>query len=93
MQQSEYTTRVLAADEDRYLTQAADVAPVNRIITDRVFLAPDTPASAWREVDAAEAEALLAAKKEAQEAAARNAADTRNAEDTEEPLEVKEETE
>lgn len=62
MKSSNYEVIVLEADENMWLTQVADVAPVERVFSKKVFLAVnDTPAN-WHEVDdayKAEIEALI----------------------------------
>lgn len=62
MKSSNYQVIVLEADENMWLTQVADVAPVERVFSKKVFLAVnDTPAN-WHEVDdayKAEIEALI----------------------------------
>lgn len=72
MKSSNYQVIVLEADENMWLTQVADVAPVERVFSKKVFLAVnDTPAN-WHEVDdayKAEIEAEVAAIEAAQIAA------------------------
>lgn len=65
MKQENYTTRVLRADEGHVLTQAADVAPFDRIITDTVYLAANDAPANWREITNEEAEACQAEKEAA----------------------------
>ena len=70
MTQTDYTTVVLAPDQGHYLTQAADVPLAQRVVTDQpLYLAStDSPAN-WREITAQEAQAYLAARREAEMAA------------------------
>ncbi|MDE5625209.1 MAG: hypothetical protein K2I61_02690 [Muribaculaceae bacterium] len=70
MTQTDYTTRVLHADQGHFLTQRAEVAIADRAVTDTVYLAAtDTPDN-WREITAGEAGEILAAQREAALAAA-----------------------
>lgn len=54
MKQTKGTPIQLLAEDGHYLTQAADVAPVDRIVTTAVTLASNDSATAWREIPAAE---------------------------------------
>lgn len=65
MKESSYTTRVLTAEGGHYLTQTADVPIGERTVTDRVYLAVNASPDDWREITADEAEAIRAAKAEA----------------------------
>lgn len=59
----------LRADEGCFLTQTAEVDIADRIVTDgEIQLGRDDCAGNWREIDAAEAEALLAEQARANEA-------------------------
>lgn len=59
----------LRPDDGRFLTQSAEVAIADRIVTDgEIQLGRDDCAGNWREIDAAEAEALLAEQARANEA-------------------------
>lgn len=69
MTQTDYTTRVLTPEPGHYLTQAADVAVLDRVVADGpLYLASTDTPSAWREITAEEAEVYLAARREAVEA-------------------------
>ena len=60
----------LRADEGKFLTQSGDVGLLDRVVTDGdVLLGRGDCAGNWREIDGAEAEALLAEQARAQEAA------------------------
>ncbi len=69
MTQNEYITRVLVADEGHMLTQSADVTPMERHITDKVYLVVNDSPECWREITDAEA-AAYEAEREAAIAAA-----------------------
>jgi hypothetical protein len=57
MKTTNYTMRVLQAEEGKYLTQAKDVDIMERIITaDKVYLAANAEVSDWIEISAAKAE-------------------------------------
>ncbi len=60
MKQENYTTRVLVADDNHHLTQAADVDIMNRVITDKVFLSVNDAPENWREISEEEAQAIIA---------------------------------
>lgn len=63
MRQTHYTTRVLEPDEGHLLTQAADIPAAERVVTARVYLAANDSPDAWREITAAEAQAIEAAQR------------------------------
>ena len=76
MTQTNYTMRVLHAEPGHYLTQAAEVATSERIVTDTVYLAANDSPANWMEItadaaagiraeQAAELEALRAQHSEA----------------------------
>lgn len=76
MTQTDYTMRVLHAEPGHYLTQAAEVATPERIVTDTVYLAANDSPANWIEIttdaaaairaeQAAELEALRAQHSEA----------------------------
>lgn len=70
MKQTDYTTRVLAAEPGHKLTEADEAVAIEaRTITDRVYLAATDSPERWREITDAEADAILAAQREAAEAA------------------------
>lgn len=74
MTQTDYTTRVLRADQGYMLTQADPDTPIlRRSITDTVYLAATDSPERWHEITVAEAEVLLAERAAAQ--AAQDAAD------------------
>lgn len=73
MTQTDYTTRVLHADEGHFLTQAGEVPIPDRAVTETVYLAATDSPDNWREITADEAEATLEAQREAAEAAAEEA--------------------
>lgn len=60
MRQTDYTTRVLEPEDGHFLTQAAQIPDSERLVTDRVYLAANDSPDAWREITAAEAEAIKA---------------------------------
>lgn len=63
MRQTSYTTRVLRADEGRYLTQADPTLPDSaRVVTDTVYLAANDDPAAWKEITADEAGRINAAR-------------------------------
>lgn len=66
-----FTTTVLTAASGCFLTQAADIDPRLRVVASTVALGRNDAPENWREIDAAEADALRAA---AEEAAAADAA-------------------
>lgn len=67
MTQTEITTRVLTPEEGHFLTQADDSVPAGRrIVSTKVYLAPDASPGYWREIDTTEADAIIAAKKTAE---------------------------
>jgi protein tyrosine/serine phosphatase len=75
MKTTNYTMRVLQAEEGKYLTQAEDVDALERIVTaDKVYLAANASEDDWREISQEEADAFEAARKEAEEAARGEAA-------------------
>ena len=55
MTQTDYTTRVLHADQGHFLTQRAEVAIADRAVTDTVYLAATDSPGNWREITAGEA--------------------------------------
>lgn len=59
MKQENYTTRVLVADDNHHLTQAADVDIMNRVITDKVFLSVNDAPENWREITDEEAQEFI----------------------------------
>ena len=70
MTQRDYTTVVLTPEEGHYLTQVDDVALMQRVVTDQpVYLASTDSPENWREITAQEAQAYLAARREAEMAA------------------------
>ncbi len=69
MTQTDYTTRVLHADEGHFLTQAGEVPIPDRAVTETVYLAATDSPDNWREITADEAAAILEAQREAAEAA------------------------
>lgn len=70
MKQTNYTTRVLTAEPGHKLTEADEaVAMEARTVTDRVYLAATDSPERWREITNEEADAILAAKREAAESA------------------------
>lgn len=69
MTQTDYTTRVLHADEGHFLTQAGEVPIADRAVTETVYLAATDSPGNWREITAEEAGAILEAQREAAEAA------------------------
>jgi protein tyrosine/serine phosphatase len=74
MKTTNYTMRVLQAEEGKYLTQAEDVDALERIVTaDKVYLAANASEDDWREISQEEADAFEAARKEAEEAARKEA--------------------
>lgn len=71
--QTEVAIIRLRPDDGRFLTQTAEVDIADRIVTDgEIQLGRDDCAGNWREIDATEAEALLA--EQARELEAREAA-------------------
>lgn len=63
MRQTSYTTRVMRADEGRYLTQAdGSIADKDRIVTDTVYLAVNADPADWREITADEADRIRRAQ-------------------------------
>lgn len=63
MKQTEITTRVLTPEEGRFLTQADDSIPAGRrIVSTKVYLAADASPEDWREIDTAEADAIISAR-------------------------------
>lgn len=60
MKQTKGIPTQLMAEDGYYLTQAADVAPADRIVTAVVTLASNDSAAAWREIPAAEGDAIRA---------------------------------
>lgn len=62
MKTTEYTTRVLTAEDGYMLTQSADVPPVKRQITKTVYLAATDSPDSWREITEAEAAEMSAAR-------------------------------
>ncbi len=67
MKQTDYTTRVLIADEGMMLTQAAEVPDNERTYTDKIYLAVTDSPENWCEATAEEAAAHQTAVREAQE--------------------------
>lgn len=63
MKQSEYSVRVLEPSEGMMLTQSADVAVSNRVVSDKVFLSATAKPSDWKEITLAEAEEIEREKK------------------------------
>lgn len=59
MKQENYTTRVLVADDNHHLTQAADVDIMDRVITDKVFLSVNDAPENWREISDEEAQEFI----------------------------------
>lgn len=70
MTESEIKVRVLTPSEGHMLTQAADVAIEDRVISDKVFLAVNDRAENWKEITDAEAVAIRAGQEEAARKAA-----------------------
>lgn len=68
MRQTDYTTRVLEADDGHKLTQAADVPDAERVVAAKVYLAANDTPEAWREITNAEAADIEARQAEAAEA-------------------------
>lgn len=60
MTQTDYTTRVLHADEGHFLTQATEVTTSERIVTDTVYLAANDSPANWMEITADAAAAIRA---------------------------------
>lgn len=60
MKQENYITRVLVADDNHHLTQAADVDIMDRVITDKVFLSVNDAPENWREISDEEAQLIIA---------------------------------
>lgn len=65
MRQTDYTTRVLEADDGHKLTQAADVPDAERVVAAKVYLAANDSPGAWREITDAEAAVIEARQAEA----------------------------
>ncbi|MBQ9076254.1 MAG: hypothetical protein IJY31_00200 [Muribaculaceae bacterium] len=70
MIQEEIKVRVLKPSEGHMLTQAADVAIEDRVISDKVFLAVNDVPENWKEITDAEADAIRAGQEEAARKAA-----------------------
>jgi hypothetical protein len=66
MTQSEYTTRVIAPEDGKFLTQADNnIALSERVVTDsKVYLAITDSPENWREISAEEAQEILKAQEE-----------------------------
>lgn len=63
MKQTKGTPKILTADEGMKLTQADESTTLSdRIVTQRVYLAVNDSADNWKEITAAEAEAIVAAQ-------------------------------
>lgn len=60
MKQSNYTVRVLEPSEGYKLTQAAEVAIEERIISDKVYLSVNASEGDWKEITDEEAELVKA---------------------------------
>ena len=58
METSTYTTTVLTASADHFLTQAVCEDARNAILTKKIWLAANDSADNWREITAEEAEAI-----------------------------------
>jgi hypothetical protein len=70
MKTTNYTMRVLQAEDGKYLTQSKDVDILERIITsDKIYLAANADISDWVEITASKAEAYNRRKREAEEQA------------------------
>lgn len=84
METTSYTTTVLTAEPGHMLTQAADVDILERVFTDKAYLAANDSPGNWREISADEvielrqqqheARQALEAQQRAEEEAARQAA-------------------
>ena len=60
MTQTDYTMRVLHAELGHYLTQTAEVATSERIVTDTVYLAANDSPANWMEITADAADSIRA---------------------------------
>lgn len=61
MQTETITTRILRAEDDRFLTQSAEgLALMERVVTTMVYLAPDEGPEVWKEITRAEGERIIA---------------------------------
>lgn len=60
MKQENYTTRVLVADDNHYLTQTADVDILARVVTNKVYLSVNDAPENWREISDEEAQSIIA---------------------------------
>ena len=60
MKQEEFTTTIIEPDEGKFLTQVADVAPEERIISDKIALGRNDSPANWREITSEEAAQLRA---------------------------------
>lgn len=60
MIQEEFKVRVIKPTEGHLLTQANDVEIINRVFSDKVFLAVTDSIENWKEISIAEADAIKA---------------------------------
>lgn len=58
MKQTEYSTRVLTAEEGMKLTQTADVDLKDRVVSDEIYLAATDAPENWKEITAEEGETI-----------------------------------
>ena len=70
-----FTVQVLVPAEGHFLTQAADVADKDRVVSERVFLAPSDSPENWREISSVEANAITTRQRIAAQSAAAQSAD------------------
>lgn len=68
MTQEEIKVRVLIASEGCFLTQSAEVELLDRIITERVYLAANASPTDWKEITEAEADEIRAKQQAALDA-------------------------
>lgn len=71
MKTEQFTTTVITASEGYCLTQAADLEMAERVIVKKVALGRHDSPDNWKEIPRAEGEAILAAKREAEQEADR----------------------
>ena len=58
MKQTEYSTRVLSAEEGMKLTQTVEVDLKDRVVSDEIYLAATDAPENWKEITAEEGEAI-----------------------------------
>ncbi len=75
MKQTEYSVQIIEAEEGKTLTQAAEVALQNRVLSKKLYLAVTDSPDNWKEITDEEA-ATLKAEAEAEARAAKEAAES-----------------